>query len=311
MYGESVSPAARRPRRIEGDEGPSDSVDRLLAGWSKARPDLDFSPVAVVARLSRLSRAIDAELEATFAEHGLNAAEFYALVTLRRLDQPDGVSQRRLMRELNLSSGTVSTRVEGLVERGLVTRAVDPSDRRNSLVALTPAGLALFERVTPAHVNTENRLLAGLDPGQRDQLVELLRTLLVSLEGVGASPDATFPSLGLEVSPAHVTMHARRVVGLPETVGLLVRGVEPASRAEEAGALVGDVLTGADHHPLRTIASLYAAINRATGAGVLTLTAVRGENTPVTLAIDLRRRADDHPPPGDAAPPRGSRDHKL
>jgi DNA-binding MarR family transcriptional regulator len=83
---------------------------------------------------------MDNELEATFAEHGLNGPDFAALVTLRRLDEPGGVSQRRLMRELNLTSGTVSVRVERLAQRGLVTSSEDPRDRRNTLVALTPAG---------------------------------------------------------------------------------------------------------------------------------------------------------------------------
>ena len=106
---------------------PRDSVDRLLAGWARARPDLDLSPVAVIARLERLRRIIDSELEATFAEHGLNGPDFAALVTLRRLDEPGGVSQRRLMRELNLTSGTVSVRVERLAERGLVTRTRRPA----------------------------------------------------------------------------------------------------------------------------------------------------------------------------------------
>lgn len=305
---QGVSPRPRRTE-LERGEGPNDSVDRLLAGWGKARPDLDLSPVAVIARLSRLTRTIDAELEATFHEYGLNAAEFYTLVTLRRLGRPDGVSQRELMRELNLSSGTVSTRVDHLVERGLVTRDVDPSDRRNSLVALTRQGLDLFERVTPAHVTTENRLLAGLDSQQRDQLVELLRTLLVSLEGT--SPHATFPRLGFTLAPAHITMATRRAAGLPETVGLLVRGVEPASRAEEAGATVGDVLTHAEEQPLRTIANLYAATNTATKAEHLNLRAIRGEKTVVTLLIDLRPRPQDQPPPGNAAPPHRTPKHEV
>src|SRR5215469_15710855 len=88
--------------------GPQDSVDRLLAGWARSRPGLDLSPVAVIARLDRLRRIMDSELEATFAEYGLNGPDFAALVTLRRLDEPGGVSQRHLMRELNLTSGTVS-----------------------------------------------------------------------------------------------------------------------------------------------------------------------------------------------------------
>lgn len=290
-------------------EGPSDSVDRLLSSWGKARPDLDLSPVAVIARLARLRRMIDAELETTFAEHGLNGAEFTTLVTLRRLDQPEGVSQRQLMRELNLSSGTVSTHVERLAQRGLVTRTVDPTDRRNSLVALTPQGLALFERVTPAHIATENRLLAGIDPAQRDQLVDLLRTLLVSLEGT--SPEPTFPRLGLTLAPAHITMSTRRAVGLPETLGLLVRAIEPESRAEQSGIATGDVLTRADQHDLRSIASLYAAVNDATRTGSLTLHAIRGEHTPIKVTLDLKPRADDEPTPGNTAPPHRTPNHQL
>src|SRR5262245_21955019 len=124
-------------------EGPRDSIDRLLSSWARAAPELDLAPVAVIARIGRLARIASQELESTYAEHGLNGPDFAALVTLRRLARPEGASQRQLMRELDLSSGTVSVRVERLVERGLVTRTTDPSDRRNSLVQLTDAGQAL------------------------------------------------------------------------------------------------------------------------------------------------------------------------
>lgn len=301
----SAKPGPKRPARGESAE---DSVDRLLASWSRTRPDLDMSSVGVIARLTRLTRTINAELETTFNEYGLNAAEFYCLVTLRRLDEPDGVSQRRLMRALNLSSGTVSTRVDRLAERGLVTRDVDPADRRNSLVALTPEGLALFDRVAPAHLDTQNRILAGLDPAQRDHLAELLRTLLSSLEGT--SPEPAFPRLGFTLAPAHITMAVRRAAGLPQTVGLIVRAVEPGSRAEQAGALVGDVLTHAGGRRLRSIAGLYAAVNDAIRTGRLTLGVLRGEKTPVTLRLDPRPRPDDQPPPGNTAPP-PHREHQL
>jgi DNA-binding MarR family transcriptional regulator len=133
---------------------------------SAAAGDCGLVPVAVIARLSRLQRVIDAGPEATFAEYGLDGPDFATLVTLRRLDQPGGVTQRRLMRELNLSSGTVSVRVERLSDRGLVSRATDPADRRNSL---TEAGHTLFDAVTPAHIATENRLLSAFTERQRGE----------------------------------------------------------------------------------------------------------------------------------------------
>lgn len=294
---------------VTESSSPGDSVDRLLASWARTRPDLDLAPVAVVARIGRLRRIIEVELEASFAEYGLNGADFATLVTLRRLDEPPGISQRQLMRELNLSSGTVSVRVDRLAERGLVTRAADPADRRNTLVALAEPGYRLFERVTPAHVATENRLLAALSPEQRAMLVEILRTLLVSFEG--STGDGTFPRLGLTLAPAHLTLGMRRSMGLPELVGLLVRHVCADSRAERAGVTVGDVLIRAGEHELRSITSLYGAINSAGPGHVLTLTLVRGEQTTVETSLDLRPHSADAPPPGNTAPPSEAAAHSL
>ena len=303
-----------RSSQPQPDPGPRDSVDRLLASWATARPDLDLSPVAVIARLDRLRRIIDAELAATFAEHGLDGPDFDALVTLRRLDQPGGVTQRQLMRELNLSSGTVSVRVERLADRGLVGRATDPADRRNSLITMTTAGRALFDAVTPAHIATENRLLSALSDQQRSQLVCLLRTLLVSFEG--SAGEGPFPRLGLTLVPAHHTLDARRAVGLPSLTGLLVRDVLRASRAEQAGFRQGDVLVRASGSELRSITTLYAAISDATvgdttGSGTFTIEIVRGENTCLELAIDLRPRPGDDLPPGDTSPPAATAAHTL
>jgi S1-C subfamily serine protease len=106
-------------------------------------------------------------------------------------------------------------------------------------------------------------------------------------------------------------MAIRRAAGLPETVGLIVRAVEPGSRAEHAGAMVGDVLTHAGRKPLRSIASLYAAVTNAIETGTLTLGALRGENTPVTLRLDPRPRDGDQPQPGNTSPSPQAREHQL
>src|SRR5207302_7019438 len=183
--------------------------------------------------------------------HALNGSDFSALVTLRRLAQPGGVSQRQLMRELNLTSGTVSVRVDSLFRRGLVRRSPDPADHRTSLVTLTDAGRRLFEQVAPAHVATENRLLSTLSTEQREQLVTILRQLLVSFEG--STREGAIPRLGLTLAPAHTTLEVRRAVGLPDVIGLLVREVEPGGRASGAGVRTGDVLTRAGDRELRSV----------------------------------------------------------
>jgi DNA-binding MarR family transcriptional regulator len=285
------------PRTSTPADTPRDSVDRLLESWAGAAPDLDLSPVAIVARLGRVRRIIETEHAATFAEHGLNGPDFSALVTLRRLERPGGVPQSLLMRELNLTSGTVSVRVERLTARGLARRSPDPTDQRNSLVTLTDAGRRLFEQVTPAHVATENRLLAALSAEQREQLVSLLRQLLVSFEG--STAEGSSARLGLTLAPAHSTLEIRRAVGLPDVVGLLVREVDPDGPAAEAGIRVGDVLAAAEGAALRSVTALYAAVRERQCAGRLRLTGVRGVDTGFEAVVDVRPRSED-----EALPPR-------
>jgi DNA-binding MarR family transcriptional regulator len=260
---------------------PRDSVDRLIADWNRVRPELDFTPVAVVARLARARAHIDSALEAVFAEHGLSAPGFAVLVTLARLDRPAGVPQRTLTDELGLTSGTISVRMDRLEEQGLVERRAGAGDRRNSLIVLTEKGRALFERIVPAHLENERRLLTALDDDEQALLATLLRKLLVGYEGT--LPEAgRGVRLGLALAPAHVTIAMRRAVGLPPATGLLVRNVDEAGPAH--GILHGgDVLERAGSHALTSVAGLYAAIADTAPDGTLDIHLLRGLE-----ALDVR-----------------------
>jgi DNA-binding MarR family transcriptional regulator len=236
----------------------TDSVDALLDSWRAKRPDLDFTPVGIVARIGRVRGHVERELEPVFAAHGLSGPSFSVLVTLARIGDEGGVSQRRLMDELGLTSGTISVRMDRLVEQGLVDRRPDPASKRNSLITLTERGRELFERVVPAHLANERRLLSALDDDERALLAGLLRKLLVEFEG--SRPSAGGAPLGLTVAPAHVAMALREAVGLPAVPGLLVRSVQQDGPACAAGLRTGDVLVRAGGRELRSVDALYAAL---------------------------------------------------
>jgi DNA-binding MarR family transcriptional regulator len=263
-----------------------DSVDALVEDWRTKRPDLDFEPLQVISRLGRLRSYIDIELAGVFDAYGLGAATFGVLVTLARLDEAGGVSQRRLMDELNLTSGTISVRMDRLVAEDLVSREPDPDDRRNVRITLTAKGRELFERVAPAHLANERRLLASLSPEEEHQLAHLLRKLLLEFEGSCTTDTA----LGLTLAPARETIRARETVGLPPVAGLLVRAVSDGSPAARAGLQPGDVLTG-----IRSVAQLY---DKAPGKARLTV--LRGtEERQATLTLPplepgARPRAAEH-----------------
>jgi DNA-binding MarR family transcriptional regulator len=250
-----------------------DSVERVLAGWHAARPDLDVEPIAVLARLARLRMQVDQRLDAVFARHGLRAPSFAVLATLARLDAPH-VPQHRLAAELGLTAGTLSVRIDRLAADGLVTREPDPSDGRGALIALTARGRDAFEACAPEHLANARGLLAGLEDEERERLAALLGKLLGTLEHAG--PDEVLAlRLGVVLDPAPAADDRRRAVGLAPIPGLLVRHVDPTGPAAAAGLERGDLVTGVAGRRIRTHADLRYEVEAA-GPDTLVLDVVRG-----------------------------------
>jgi DNA-binding MarR family transcriptional regulator len=247
----------------------------VLHQWARVRPDLDVSSIGVISRLERLRAIIAEEQEAVFAEYGVSNPTFTTLVTLVRINQPGGISQRRLANEMGLTPGTVSARVDRLAADGLVIRSPDPADKRGWLVTLTDRGRELFEAVVPAHLANQVRLLGSLTSDEQATLAGLLRKLLVAFEG-SAGLEHLPVRLGLTLAPAHVALAMQRAVGLPERPGLLVRSAEEGSPAAAAGLAEGDILTEAGGTPLRSVSALYSAISDALPSGAVELRVRRG-----------------------------------
>jgi DNA-binding MarR family transcriptional regulator len=167
------------PRRtIDSGPTPRDSIDRVVAGWAAARPELDVSPIGVIARLTRVNALVRDRVEDVFTRHGLTAAGFSLLATLVRLGHPHAATAARLREELGIASSHLAELVASLAASGLVRRSAG----RDAQVELTPEGLVAFEACAPEHLATERELLATLTEDERDALAILLRKLLVSLE---------------------------------------------------------------------------------------------------------------------------------
>jgi DNA-binding MarR family transcriptional regulator len=263
-------------RKVTAAE-PEDSIDRVLRDWARERPDLDFTPVGIVARLARTRGHLDAGLQHVFDRYHLTAADFAVIVSLRRAGAPYQIPQAGLISRLGLTSGTISVRIDRLSGRGVVVRADDPDDRRVQLVRLTAEGLRLFDEIAPAHLANEDRLLSALSPAERGQLAGLLRLLLVSFE-TGERAEAG--PLGLELYAAHIARSRRAALGLSDPPGLLVAAPPAAGTpAVAAGLRQGDLITAVNGQPVRRCDALAAAVAGAGPGSTLRLSVLRGEQS--------------------------------
>jgi DNA-binding MarR family transcriptional regulator len=137
--------------------------------------------------------ACSTEIETTIRqrlrlEFGMTLPRFDYLAQLHR--HPDGMRMNELTRNLMVTGGNVTGLTDELEKAGFVARIAQPTDRRATLIALTPQGKARFETMAAEHEKWVVQLFGGMPEDQRSQLYRLLGQLRQQM-----SPEAETPPL--------------------------------------------------------------------------------------------------------------------
>ncbi|WP_375688963.1 MarR family winged helix-turn-helix transcriptional regulator [Pseudooceanicola sp. LIPI14-2-Ac024] len=113
---------------------------------------------------------------------GLRISTYSALSII--CDTPD-LRQSQLAEALSMERSNTVVLVDTLEKAKLIARLRVPTDRRSYALRPTPAGEALCARATAALHAHEDRLLGGLAPEERAELMRLLR----KIDGSGGETD--------------------------------------------------------------------------------------------------------------------------
>jgi DNA-binding MarR family transcriptional regulator len=160
----------------------ADEVDRIVEDWSRERPDVDFAPMHVLSRVARLAKHLDRARRQAFTASGLEPWEFDVLAALRRAGAPYQLSPKALLQQTLVSSGTMTNRIDRLVERRLVERRTDPHDGRGVLVVMTSRGAEAVDDAISELLAGEAELLEGLSKADQERLAALLRKLSLDFD---------------------------------------------------------------------------------------------------------------------------------
>jgi DNA-binding MarR family transcriptional regulator len=133
-------------------------------------------PGFLLRRAHQISAAV---FEDACKELGLTPAQFGVLTVLQA---HPGMGQSSLARALGFDKVTVLRVLRGLQARGFVSRCPAETNRRNMMVALTPAGEEILGKAQRPAEKAYKRLMAPLDREQQDQLLQLLQLLTGELE---------------------------------------------------------------------------------------------------------------------------------
>lgn len=157
-----------------------DHVDLILDHVRVHEPDADLAAKAVQMRLRRAAHHFDTATQRRLAPQGMEIWEIEILATLVR--GGGSLTMGQLNTSARLTSGAITNRVARLEERGHVTRAIDPQDRRQIVVALTPTGEQRLGDVIEVYNAAESEIFAGLDRELLARIADDLRVLLLAID---------------------------------------------------------------------------------------------------------------------------------
>ncbi|WP_298671986.1 MarR family winged helix-turn-helix transcriptional regulator [uncultured Sphingomonas sp.] len=89
----------------------------------------------------------------------------------------DAINQAEIGERTRMDKVTVSRAAIALVDRGLLARAPNATDKRSHLLSLTASGRELYALVAPKALELERRIFASFAPAELEGFMALLRRI--------------------------------------------------------------------------------------------------------------------------------------
>lgn len=118
-----------------------------------------------------------------YAEHALagQGVGFPEQVVLMHLAAHGTCRQEDLATHFHIDKGSIAKTVSKLEAKGLVSRVLNPADKREKLVELTEQGRGLLGFMGSAYGQLEQRMFAGLDGAELECALAVLERIAANL----------------------------------------------------------------------------------------------------------------------------------
>ncbi len=114
--------------------------------------------------------------------HGFSRGEFPFLVRL--LKKGDGISQKEICEDINISKSTTSKMINKLVDEGYLRMEKDPDDRRVKRVYLTDKKYEIEDIVSEIESEVDDFLFKDFSQVDRERYIRYLHRIQENIEDV-------------------------------------------------------------------------------------------------------------------------------
>ncbi len=127
--------------------------------------------------LHRLANLVHHTFEHALSEYDVTVAQWNVLVVVYR---GDAVTPFDVARFIDIDTGAVTRLVDRLIEKQLLVRQPDPTDRRSIRLTLTDKGQQLVPKLVQVADENDRQFFTMLTPTEYQQLSALMGKLLAA-----------------------------------------------------------------------------------------------------------------------------------
>ncbi|MEX2784718.1 MarR family winged helix-turn-helix transcriptional regulator [Streptococcus sp. H49] len=152
-----------------------------LASIKEIYSDLDEYSVLIILRYISISKEITKSYNYFFNMYGLTDAKFSVLMILYRAPNRT-LFPYEIAEQSGITRASVTTLLDGLSRKKLITRQHDVVDRRKIVVTLTNEGLDCLKEILPIHYRLTQNITSFLSIEQKRTFLKFLTKLELGLE---------------------------------------------------------------------------------------------------------------------------------
>ena len=138
---------------------------------------IDNENIDIPATLAMIKRSYVRYIDNEIQKEDINAGEFPFLLVL---NEKDKITQKQLADSLKTSEGLVTRVLKRLEKNGYVTREINPNNKRQNLISMTPKGRTIADKVMSSQNKWEEHAFSFLSDEELNKFKLILKLALIN-----------------------------------------------------------------------------------------------------------------------------------